>query len=298
MFPTEKAAVSWFERLRWPEAEPGENSTERACPKCGSFGTYAVKAGKPMPYRCRDCKGYFSAKTGTALEASNVPMRKWAFATYLWVTSLKGVSAMKLHRDLKVSYPTAWFMAHRLREAFAYQNSLFTGPVEVDETYMGGRRRNMAKSKRAKLEGRGTIGKAAVVGAKDRPTNQVSAKVVPDTTANTLKSFILENIHPETIIFTDDATVYENLPNHESVKHSAAEYVRGPVHTNGIESFWSMLKRAHMGTFHKLSVKHLQKYVNEFVGRHNIRTLDTLDQMAFVALALVGRRLKWKELIS
>ena len=156
----------------------------------------------------------------------------------------------------------------------------------------------MAKAKRSKLEGRGPIGKAAVVGVKDRLTNQVSAKVVPDTAATTLKSFILENIHPETIIFTDDATVYEDLPNYESVKHSAAEYVRGQVHTNGIESFWSMLKRAHMGTFHKLSVKHLQKYVNEFVGRHNIRTLDTLDQMAFVALALVGRRLKWKELIS
>ena len=255
-----------------------------------------------MPYRCRDCKKYFSAKIGTALEASNVPMRKWTFATYLWVTSLKGVAAKKLARDLKVSYPTAWFMAHRLREAFAYQSSLFTGPVEVDETYMGGRRRNMAKSKRANLKGRGPVGKAAVVGIKDRDTNKVSAKVVPDTTANSIKSFILENIHPETTIFTDEAVVYEDLPNHESVSHSAMEYSRrghrGQVHTNGIESFWSMLKRAHMGTFHKLSVKHLQKYVNEFVGRHNIRTLDTMDQMAFVALALVGRRLKWKELIS
>ena len=110
-----------------------------------------------MPYRCRDCKGYFSAKTGTALEASNVPMRKWAFATYLWVTSLKGVAAKKLARDLDVSYPTAWFMAHRLREAFAYQSSLFTGPVEVDETYMGGKRRNMAKFKKANLKGRGQL---------------------------------------------------------------------------------------------------------------------------------------------
>ena len=251
-----------------------------------------------MPYRCRDCRKYFSVRTGTAIEASNLSMRKWAYAIYLWLTSLKGVSAMKLQRDLKVSYPTAWFVAHRLRESFASQAVLFSGPVEVDETYMGGKRKNMSKSKRAELEGRGTVGKVAIAGIKDRETNAVSAKVVDDTKTETLMRFILERIHPETTIFTDDAVAYDNLGNHESVKHSAQEFVRGDVHTNGVESFWSMLKRAHMGTFHKLSVKHLQKYVNEFVGRHNIRTLDTLDQMAFVALALVGRRLKWKELIA
>ena len=299
IFPDEESAVYWFERLRWPEAEPGKSSKERACPRCGSFGTHMVKAGKPMPYRCTDCRKYFSVRTGTAIEASNLPMRKWAYAIYLWVTSLKGVSSRKLRRDLKVSQPTAWFMAHRLREAFAAQGGLFaTGPVEVDETYMGGKRRNMPKSKRKYLEGRGPVGKAAVVGVKDRVTKAVRAEVVPDTRAETLKRFILEHVHPETTIFTDDAVAYEGLPNHGSVKHGVAEYVRGQVHTNGIESFWSMLKRAHMGTFHKLSVKHLQRYVNEFVGRHNIRALDTMDQMAFVALGLVGRRLKWKELVS
>ena len=298
MFPNEERSIRWFESLRWPNAEPGKDSTERACPRCGSLGTHVVKSGKPMPYRCRDCRKYFSVKTGTAIEASNLPMRKWAYAIYLWLTSLKGVSAMKLQRDLKVSYPTAWFIAHRLREAFTSQAALFSGPVEVDETYMGGKRKNMPKSKRAKLEGRGTVGKAAIAGVKDRETNAVRAKVVDNTEAETLMRFILERIHPETAIFTDEARAYESLPNHEAVKHSAREYVRGQVHTNGVESFWSMLKRAHMGTFHRLSVKHLQRYVNEFVGRHNIRELNTVDQMAFVALALVGRRLKWKELIA
>ena len=298
MFSSEERSVWWFECLRWPDAKPGEDSENRACPRCGSLGTHVVKSGKPMPYRCRDCRKYFSVKTGTAIEASNLPMRTWAYAIYLWLTSLKGVSAMKLQRDLKVSYPTAWFVAHRLREAFASQAGVFSGPVEVDETYMGGKRKNMRKSKRTKLEGRGTVGKAAIAGIKDRETNAVRAKVVDDTKTETLMRFILERIKPETTIFTDDAVAYDNLGNHESVKHSAREYVRGDVHTNGVESFWSMLKRAHMGTFHKLSVKHLQRYVNEFVGRHNIRELNSVDQMAFVALALVGRRLKWKELIA
>ncbi len=299
IFPNEESARHWFERLRWPEADPGKDSEERACPRCGSFGTHVVKAGKPMPYRCRDCRKYFSVKTGSAIESSNLQMKKWAYAIYLWVTSLKGVSSCKLRRDLGVSQPTAWFMAHRLREAFTSKGGLFTtGPVEVDETYVGGKRRNMSKARRAKLEGRGPVGKATVVGVKDRETKVVRAEVVPDNRAETLKRFILDHIHPETIIFTDDAVAYQDLPNHDSVKHSVAEYVRGQVHTNGIESFWSMLKRAHMGTFHKLSVKHLNRYVQEFVGRHNIRYLDTMDQMAFVALGLVGRRLKWKELIS
>ena len=140
MFPNEQRAVRWFECLRWPDAKPGEDSTDRACPRCGSLGTHVVKSGKPMPYRCRDCRKYFSVRTGTAIEASNLSMRKWAYAIYLWLTSLKGVSAMKLQRDLRVSYPTAWFVAHRLRESFASQAALFSGPVEVDETYMGGKR--------------------------------------------------------------------------------------------------------------------------------------------------------------
>ena len=224
MFPNEERAVWWFEALRWPNAEQGKDSTERACPRCGSLGTYVVKSGKPMPYRCQDCRKYFSVKTGTAIEASNLPMRKWAYAIYLWLTSLKGVSAMKLQRDLKVSYPTAWFIAHRLREAFTSEASLFlfSGPVEVDETYMGGKRKNMSKSKRAKLEGRGTVGKVAVAGIKDRETNAVRAKVVGDTKAETLMRFILERIKPETSIFTDDAVAYDNLDNHESVKHSSS----------------------------------------------------------------------------
>ena len=229
-------------------------------------------------------------------------MRQWVFAIYLDMTSLKGVSSMKLHRDIGVSQKTAWFMLHRIREAWASEReALFSGPVEADETYIGGKRKNMPKGKRAKLTGRGAVGKAAVVGAKDRTTKHVSARVVERTDAHTLQGFVRERTAPGAKVFTDDANAYEGLGNgfdHETVRHSVGEYVRGMAHTNGIESFWSMLKRAHKGTFHKISPKHLQRYVNEFSGRHNVREADTLRQMESVVIGLVGKRLMYRDLIA
>ena len=229
-------------------------------------------------------------------------MRQWVFAIYLDMTSLKGVSSMKLHRDIGVSQKTAWFMLHRIREAWsAERDALFSGPVEADETYMGGRRKNMPKSKRQGLTGRGAVGKAAVVGAKDRTTKRVSARVVESTDAHTLQGFVRERTAPGAKVFTDESRAYDGLGSdfdHEAVCHSVGEYVRGMAHTNGIESFWSMLKRAHKGTFHKISAKHLQRYVNEFAGRHNVREADTIDQMASVVIGLVGKRLMYRELIA
>ena len=131
----------------------------------------------------------------------------------------------------------------------------------------------------------------------DSPTRQVSATVVPETTREVHQGFVLEHVNPETLIYTDDSVVYRNLENHESVRHSAQEYVRGDVHTNSVESFWSMLKPAHAGTFHKLSLKHLKRYVGEFVGRHNMRELDTIDQMKSIVRGMEGSRLRYKDLI-
>ncbi len=292
IFPDEQTAAAWFESIYWPDV--------RACGHCGCTSTSEAPNQKPMPYWCKDCRSYFSVRTGTTLENSRLPLRKWAFAVYLYVTSLKSVSSMKLHRDLRVTQKTAWFMLHRLREAWdASGIDLFDGPVEVDESYFGGRRRNMSHRKRKNLTGRGPVGKTAVVGMKDRSSNQVRAKVVQKTDAETLQGFVLDNTDPRSQVYTDDATAYSNLRrSHEVVKHSVGEYVREMAHTNGIESFWSMLKRAHQGTFHKLSPKHLNRYVQEFAGKHNMREMDTMDQMRGVVAGLVGRRLMYRELTA
>ena len=250
-----------------------------------------------MPYWCRDCRSYFSVRTGTTLQNSRLPLRKWAFAAYLYVTSLKSISSMKLHRDIEVTQRTAWFMLHRLRQSWETSVEPFIGPVEVDESYFGGRRRNMSNKKRKALAGRGPVGKTAVVGVKDRTSNKVRAKVVQRTDAETLQGFILEQTDSEAQVYTDDASAYYNMPRrHRSVKHSVGEYVRDQAHTNGIESFWATLKRAYKGTFHKLSPKHLDRYIQEFAGKHNIRELDTIKQMQTVVAGLVGRQLMYREL--
>lgn len=292
MFPDEESARKWFEAIVWPNGE-------RFCPDCGSTKTL-VTSHKNMPYRCGDCKQYFSVKKATVMRGSNIPLRKWVIAIYLDVTNLKGVASMKLQSDIKVSQKTAWYMQQRIREAFADQGPkvLMEGPVEIDESYFGGKRKNMPAHKQRALKGRGAVGKTAVVGAKDRRSNRVVAKVVERTDAHTLHSFAAEHAHWMAEVYTDDARAYKGLPNHRSVNHSAGQYVDGPVHTNGIENFWSMLKRAYMGTFHHLSPKHLQRYVNEFACRHNIRELDTAVQMAFVARRLMGKKLPYAELIA
>ena len=219
MFHDNATAEVWFVERRWPNGI--------YCPRCGSLKVKTKTKHKTMPFRCgeRVCGRYFSTKTGTFMEASNLGFQTWLFAIYLISTSLKSVSSMKLHRDVSITQKTAWHLAHRIRRSMGTggSNTLFAGPVEVDETYIGGKRRNMPKSKRRGLEGRGAVGKTAVVGVKDRNTNQVTAKVVADTSGETLKGFIHENVEDGAKVYTDDATAYNGLPNHESVKHSVAE---------------------------------------------------------------------------
>ena len=296
MFPTEDAARAWWEAQVWPEG--------RHCPKCGSLHTCEASHAK-MPYWCNDCRGYFSAKTGTAIEGSKLPYRKWVFAIYLECTSLKGVSSMKLHRDIGVSQKTAWFMLHRIREVWAADKAdRFSGPVEVDETYMGGKRKNMSHKKRKALKeagaGRGTVGKTIVAGAKDRETNEVRAKVIENTDKKTLQGFVRESAAEGATLYTDEHGSYTGMPEygHEAVNHSVGEYVRDMAHTNGIESFWAMLKRAYVGVYHKISPKHLDRYVGTFAGKHNFRGRDTIDQMNATAAGMVGRRLPYAALIA
>ena len=296
-FPTEEAAQLWFEKQLWPDG--------RFCPHCGSRYTTETKSGRhPMPYRCYDCNRYFSVRKGTILERSPIPLRDWAIAIYMHLTSLKGVSSMKLHRDLGVTQKTAWFMLQRIREAFKRDDDEdpMSGPVEVDEVYLGGLRKNMSNTKRAELAGASSaVGKEIVVGVKDRVTRLVRVRHVQHADTTSLSNFITGKVQAGATVYSDEAAVYFALRNwyrHESVNHSAGEYVRQQAHTNGIESFWSMLKRAHKGVYHKFSAKHLHRYIAEFAGRHNVRDAGTLRQMEGLAAAMRGKRLKYKWLIA
>ncbi|MDE2987624.1 MAG: IS1595 family transposase [Chloroflexota bacterium] len=289
MFPTEEAAREWFESRIWPNG--------RVCPRCESDKTTEASHAK-MPYWCSACRQYFSVRTGTVLERSKVSLRKWVYAIYLHLTSLKGVSSMKLHRDIGVSQKTAWFMLQRIREAFDDDDDgPFWGPVEVDETYVGGKNRNRHAHK--KIAGTGGAGKTAVVGAKDRETGRVKARVVSNVDIVTLHGFVHDTVERGAQLYTDDASGYKGIRmRHEAVKHSVGEYVRDQAHTNGIESFWSMLKRGYVGTYHQISPKHLHRYVDEFAGRHGLREMDTMAQMAMVAAGMVGKRLTYAELTA
>ena len=292
MFRDEEASRKWLEELRWPDGA--------YCPHCGSFNVQADIKHKTMTHRCRDCehRPMFTLRTGSVMEGTKLKYRVWAIGIYLFTTNLKGISSMKLHRELGIGQKAAWFMLQRLRKAAESGSGSFSGPVESDETYFGGIRKNMSKAKRKATTQRGTHGKTAVVGVKDRASNQVVARVVKDTTLSTLQDFVMRHAKPGATIYTDEASSYRGLPYwHHAVCHSEGEYVRGEVHVQGVESFWSMLKRAHKGTFHKISPKHLNRYVQEFAARHNIRDKDTIDQMRSMVEGMANKRLKYRDLI-
>ena len=291
MFPDDEAARLWFEEVFWPDGN-------RFCPRCDSENT--KPASHPtMPYRCSDCRKHFSVRIGTVMESSKVGFQNWALYIYLMTTNIKGISSMKAHRDLNVRQPTAWFMGHRIREAMDVEPELMEGPVEVDETFIGGKERNKHFNKRLH-QGRGAVGKAPVAGIIDRETREVVAKSIPDVRRDTLHKLIRDHVKPGSTVYTDEHRGYQNLDeyDHHGVKHGAGQYVDGDATTNSIENFWSILKRGYHGVYHKMSRKHLHRYATEFAERHNIRDLDTIEQMKLIALGMAGKRLRYRDLVD
>lgn len=286
-FPDEDAAVKFFEGLRWL------NGVQ--CPYCESKNI--SKCGKPMPYRCRDCRHHFSVRLGTVLSESKLPLQKWLLAIHVLTNSSKGVSSVQLAEILGTTQKTAWFLAHRIRETWlGSPEAKMSGTVEIDETWVGGLEKNKHGNKR--LRSNWPLGKVQVVGLKSRD-GQVRAFAVPDTHIGTLSNIIRSNVEPGTTVYTDEYPNYKNLHefDHDIVRHGTKEYVRGHVYTNGIESFWAIIKRGYKGIYHKWSRKHLQRYISEYCFRFNMRDFPPWARFAWTAFIGLRRQISYKELI-
>ena len=285
-FPDEKACEDFIIKSRWPRGI--------YCPFCGNYRLYRLE--KQKRFKCGKCRKQFSVRTGSVLAESKVSLQQWIMAIWLLTAHRKGFSSIQLAKTLGVTQKTAWFLAHRIRETFKERGSLFDGTIEVDETFMGGIERNKHFDKKLKA-GRGPVGKITVMGLKER-NGRIKAKSVKDTSAETLQGEIKKVVTKGAIVYTDDHRAYQGLLDykHQEVKHSVGEYVKGMASTNGIESFWALLKRGFYGIYHKMSPFHLDRYVNEFCFRQNTKDFYNEETFSRAFYNGNGKRLTYRRL--
>lgn len=292
-FSDENVCLEHLKQMRWKDGI--------YCPHCGNEKIYAFSDGKR--FKCKDCRKQFTAKVGSIFEGTKVPLQKWFVAIYLITAHTKGISSMQLGKDLDVTQKTAWFILHRLRHAS--KTKAFNAPlkniVEADETYIGGKEKNKHRVKKTdNTQGRSTKTKTPVLAVVERK-GFVKVQKSDSVDSKAIGNFITNNVVLGSKLMTDEYRIYNSvkwLYNHQIVKHGHGEYVKGEVHTNTAEGFFSLLKRGIIGIYHFVSPKHLNNYLNEFAFRYNTREISQENRFNLLLNSCDGKRIKYQQLTA
>ncbi len=292
-FPTEQSCIDHLERLSW--------NGEPVSPFDPTSKVYKCAGNK---YKCKNTGKYFNVRTGSIFDNTKIPLQKWFLALYVFSSHKKGISSHQLAKDISVTQKSAWFLLHRLRYAFDHPNFQNTlgNIVEIDESFLGGKSKNKHTNKKKKDPATGGTlhEQQPVLGMRERDGN-VIAIVVPNRNKETILPLIRNVVEQDSVLMTDEYTAYKDLKNdysHFTVNHSAKQYVNEMAHTNGIENFWSHLKRGIDGIYHWVSKEHLQAYVDEFTLRFNSRKFGTQQRFDMVLMGAAGKRMTYESLIK